>query len=157
MSSRLDLSTSSRVLIGLVASLLWANQAIAQPDALCSADLMKAYKIHIPHAEFYRSDVPAKPSQILCESVYRIPGKYARYAESVLVRRFGMGKLRFACCGWFPGRGKRGAADGTFRHSHLMSNGAYAAYGISMSSEETLEKQWDRIEYFYITLTIYEI
>jgi len=61
-----------------------------------------------------------------------------------------MGKLVFECCGWFPKNGQ----EGTFRRSHPMASGAYAAYSINMASEETVERQWDKIEYFYIELTI---
>jgi hypothetical protein len=38
-----------------------------------------------------------------------------------------------------------------------MADGAYASYEIYMASGETVEKQWDKIESFYITLSIYAI
>jgi|GEM_PF-4824131 len=113
---------------------------------------MKLYRIHIPHAELFKSETPT-PSQKLCTSVYKIPGQFAKSAESVLIEKYGMGKLVFECCGWSPKNGK----EGTFKRSHDMADGSYASYAISMTSKETFENNWDKIDYFYIYLTIYTI
>ena len=139
-----------RLLIALSLSFLCANTAFAQSEAHCSNDLMKLYRIDIPHAKLFKSETPTEPSQHLCTSVYKIPGKHAHATEALLIKKYGMGKLVFECCGWFPKNGR----EGYFRRSHLMANNAYAVYSISMSSEETVERQWDKIGSFYITLTI---
>lgn len=114
---------------------------------------MKLHGLAIPHATLFSSEQPAHPSQKLCESTYKIPGKYARSTEALLIRKYGMGKLVFECCGWSPARGR----NGSFRHAHRLADGAYAHYEISMGSEETVERQWDKIKHFYITLSIYAI
>jgi hypothetical protein len=132
---------------------LYAGLATAQTGVNCSDDLMKSYRIYIPHAKLFKSEKSTGPSQILCKSIYIISGKYAQITETLLIKKYGMGKLVFECCGWFPKNGQ----EGTFRRSHPMANGAYAAYSIGMVSEETLERQWDKIENFYIGLTIYAI
>lgn len=134
--------------------LLWchlhADPAVAQTGVHCSGDLLKLNQIHIPHAKLVESEKPTQPSQILCESVYTIPGRHARSAEALLIKMYGMGRLVFECCGWFPKNGR----EGTFKRSHPMANGAYASYSIRMVSEETVEKRWDNIANFYITLTV---
>ena len=137
----------------LLSVLLFAHSVFAQTGAHCGPDLMKLHGLAIPHATLFSSEVPAQPSQKLCESTYKIPGKYARATEAMLIRKYGMGKLVFECCGWSPARGK----TGSFRRDHRMADGAYASYEIYMASGETVEKQWDKIESFYITLSIYAI
>lgn len=136
--------------------LLWcffcASPAIAQTGVNCSNDLMKSYGIRIPHAKLIKNKEPTGLSQIFCKSTYKIPGKYAHVAEALLVKKHGMGKLVFACCGWSPENGQ----EGTFRRSHPTARrGEYAVYSITMNSEETVEKQWEKIGNFYIELTIY--
>lgn len=153
MNSALNFCTFYRLLILLTLCFLCANPAAAQTGVHCGNDLMKQHRIHIPHATFLRSEPSAEPSQKLCESVYKVPGRFARIAESVLIKKYGMGNLVFECCGWFPKNGK----EGTFKRPHYIADGSYASYTISMSSGETLEKNWNKIDYFYITLAIYAI
>jgi len=137
----------------LLSGFLFAHSSFAQTGTHCGTDLMKLYGLAIPHAMLVSSEEPAQPSQKLCESTYKIPGKYARATEAMLIRKYGMAKLVFQCCGWSPARGK----TGSFRRAHRMADGAYASYEIYMASGETLERQWDKIENFYITLSIYAI
>lgn len=137
----------------LLLSGLIAFPAFAQTGASCGPDLLKLHGLKIPHATLFRSQVPTAPSQKLCESTYTVPGKYAQAVEASLIRKYGLGKLVFECCGWFPSRGKMGV----FKRGHRLADGAYAHYEISMSSEETVERRWDKIGNFYITLTIYAI
>jgi hypothetical protein len=137
----------------LLTGFLFVLPAFAQTGASCGPDLLKLHGLKIHHATLIRSEAPTYPTQKLCESTYTIPGKYARTAEASLTRKYGMGKLAFACCGWAPANGKMGV----FRRSHRLADGAYAHYEISMSSEETVERQWNKIGNFYITLSIYAI
>lgn len=111
---------------------------------------MKSYRIHIPHAKLIRSEKPTAKSQNMCTSVYKISGEHAHIAETLIIRRYGMHKLVFECCVWSPENGQAGY----FRRSHPMASGAHASYTISMHSDETLQKQWNKIENFYITLAI---
>lgn len=136
----------------LLSGFLFSLPAFAQTGTNCGPDILKLYGLKIPHAKLIRSEEPY-PSQKLCESTYSIPGKHARATEAMLIKKYGMAKLVFECCGWSPSRGKAGS----FRRPHPMADGAYAHYEISMASGETVEKQWDKIENFYITLTIYGI
>lgn len=134
----------------LSAGFLFSCPAFAQTGTRCGPDLLKLYGLKIPHAKLIRSETPAHPSQKFCESTYSLPGKYARTTEAMLVRKYGMGKLVYECCGWSPAKGKAG----NFRRGHAIADGTFVSYEISMGSEETAEKQWDKIENLYITLTI---
>ena len=137
----------------IILALIFSNAAVAQTGTHCGPDLLKLYGLKIPHAKLVRSKEPAAPSQKLCESTYSIPGKYAHATEALLIRKYGMAKLVFECCGWMPAQGK----GGSFRRAHPMADGAYAHYEITMSSEETVERQWEKIGNFHITLSIYAI
>ena len=130
--------------------------AWAQTGVHCGDDLAKLHAVVLPHASLvsHRDQAAmASPTQTLCEATYVVPGKHAHAVEKILMRRYGMGKLMYACCGWSPENGK----PGYFRRSHRMADGAEAAYEISMFSEETQETSWERIGRFYVVLRIYSI
>ena len=57
------------------------------------------------------------------------------------------------CCSRSPENGKAGY----FRRSHRMADGAEAVYEISVSSEETQVKAWEKIGGFYVKLRILAI
>lgn len=141
---------------GLLLAVLAAPPALAQTGAHCAPDLIKAHGLKLPQAVLLRSrsqEDLTQPSQLLCETTYVVPGHQARAVEALLRRRYGMGKLVFECCGWAPEKGR----SGYFRRSHPMADGAEAVYAIILSSEETLERRWDRIGNFYLTLSIYAL
>lgn len=148
-SIRLNSLIGSMWIVLLVCALC-ANTALAQTQVTCSNDLMRQYHINIPHAMLFKSTTPSETSQNLCTSVYKISGQYAHATERLLIKKYGMGKLVFACCGWEPKNGQ----NGYFKPAHLLANHAYAYYSITIGSEETLERQWEKIGSFYITLAI---
>lgn len=140
----------------LLTCLLFSCPASAQTGVHCGTDLKRIHGVKLPHAVLYSHQTQeemAQPTQKMCETTYVISGRHARAAEAMLMHRYGMGKLVFECCGWFPEKGK----TGYFRRSHRMADGSEAIYVISLSSEETAEKDWQKISRFYVTLTIYAI
>lgn len=143
-------------LVLFLACLCRLAPAWAQTGVHCGSDLAKLHALALPHASLLShrtQESMAQPTQKLCEATYVVPGKHARTVEAMLMRKYGMGKLVFTCCGWSPENGKAGY----FRRSHRMADGAEAVYEISMSSEETQEKSWEKIGRFYVTLTILAI
>lgn len=153
MVKQLNFSVFYRLCVALLLCILFANQANAQTGVHCNDDLMKFYKINIPHTKLYKNESPTVSSQLYCESVYKISGKYADKAESLLIKKYGMGKLAWENRVWSPEKGKKG----TFRRSHPTADGSVATYLIHMDSEESVEKQRNKIDYFYITLAIYAL
>lgn len=137
----------------LAAWLYNAPAAFAQTGVHCGDDLIKIHGLRIPHLEFVPGAAEKPGGQRMCESVYRVPGKHAKQVEALLVRKYGMAPLVFECCGWFPKRGQ----NGSFKRSHPLADGAIADYEIGMSSEETTERRWVHIGYFYVRLTIYSV
>jgi hypothetical protein len=77
-------------------------------------------------------------------ATYTVKGSEAHQIERLLQNRFQMGKLRFICCGWdSPGR------RGVYRDRDGYQ------YQIAMSSSETLERDWRKIDRFYVQVTKY--
>jgi len=72
---------------------------------------------------------------------YAVSGKEAKGVERELIQKFKMKPLVFRCCGWEP-EGPEG-----FYIDNLQNQ-----YQISMSSGETLEKKWEAIETFQVTV-----
>ncbi|WP_310418099.1 DUF4952 domain-containing protein [Chamaesiphon sp. OTE_8_metabat_110] len=107
-----------------------------------ACDFFKQWRAQLPKSTL--NDCELKHGQLdLLIATYTVKGKDATIVEKLLQQRFQMGKLRFICCGWEnpeqPGRYRR---DGD-------------SYQISMFSGETLEKDWRKIDRFYITVTKY--
>ena len=127
--------------------------ASAPVKATCARDLMAVHGLRVPHAQWLRSERPSGDTQVLCRSVYAVPGRHARAVEALLIRKYGMAPLAFTCCGWAPAKG----SEGQFMRAHPLADGAEAHYAIALASEETLEKRWDRIARFYLTMTVYAV
>ena len=69
---------------------------------------------------------------------YKISGKDVKFVEQMLISRFKILPLKFACCGW--------DTPPTF----FQEDNIY--YTVWMSSDETLEKDWDKIQHFYVNV-----
>ncbi len=79
----------------------------------------------------------------LLVTTYTVKGSDAAEIEKLLQKRFQMGKMRFICCGW-----ENPAQHGRYRWDSYT-------YEIAMSSGETIERDWRKIDRFYITVTKY--
>jgi hypothetical protein len=75
---------------------------------------------------------------------YTVIGRKAVVTEAFLRKWFGMGKLRFVCCGW-ESSGQQG--------SYRDQNGYY--HRIEMASEETVVKNWSQIDKFHVRVVKY--
>lgn len=69
---------------------------------------------------------------------YTVDGKNAKEVEKSLVRDFNLKALVFACCGW-----ESRPASFVKSNSHFQ---------IQMSSGETLEKDWNKINTFRVSV-----
>lgn len=71
-------------------------------------------------------------------ATYAVPGPRARVVEQELGTRFHMQPLQFHCCGW-----ESGSAAFTHRRQ---------SYIVEMGSGETLEKRWEAIPIFSVSV-----
>ena len=72
-------------------------------------DLLKKYEIELSGAEFIECTIGT--GQTIIEANYKVLGKDSEKIERTLVAKFGMGKLKFNCCGWEPVNGKNAYVD----------------------------------------------
>jgi hypothetical protein len=83
---------------------------------------------------------------------YAVSGKHAAKVEQLLVEKYKMPPLLFQCCGWVSTT-RRGDKNPRNRGFYKDRKGNH--YYISMSSEETVVKDWSRIPRFYVRVSIY--
>jgi hypothetical protein len=99
--------------------------------------------------------------QVIKQAVYRVTGEHSHQVEWFLVNTFGMGKLKFACCGWDPENGKSGEI--TCRklekmQDHHLAVEMYASAEINDSNDSTyLELDRNNIDYFFVLVSLLKI
>lgn len=116
------------------------------PNATCG-DFLRQYDPDAPDYFQYQrcdelDDRQAKPIEVL----YKVEGKYAKEAETYLMEKTGIGKLKFICCYWGSENGQRGS----FNHPQT---GLY--HEVIFSSEETSSNvDWQDVT-FYLSISVY--
>jgi len=99
--------------------------------------------------------------QTILEAKYKVLGMDSKEIEEVLITEFGMGKLKFVCCGWEPENGKNGYIE----NKHLKEINTNYVLEISMyaNAEKNNKKGETEIEFdrkkvdFYLKVRILEI
>ena len=108
-----------------------------------TCDFLSQWQIKPKELKLASCDLEHSQMDLLIAN-YTVKGTDAAIVEKFLQARFKMGKLRFICCGWEPA-GKNGFYKDKDNYS----------YAISMSSGETIERDWHKIKQFYVTITKY--
>lgn len=124
----------------ILALLLLAGTAHAAEPAC--GDFLEQLGVASPglHFEGCKLEEGGQLRQLVAE--YLVPGPQAHGVEKLLQQRFGLQPLRFMCCGWDTRPASAPHASGR-------------PYEIRMSSGETLEKDWARIDRFHVSVTLY--
>jgi len=102
-----------------------------------------------------------RDGQYIKQAIYRVASEHSHQVEWFLVNTFGMGKLKFVCCGWEPENGKSGniacRALEKMPSYHLAVE-MYASAEVRNSNDSVyLELDRNRIEYFFVILSLLEI
>ncbi len=118
-------------------------------DFLCK-DLLETFGEKPDELEFMSCESVDGPQTIIILQ-YRVRGKNYKKVEDFLVKKYGMTKLRWACCGW-------GGHGGQFNHDkfkaiHPDLGGIISMYA-SGEVEGGLEKDPEKVEYFYVEITL---
>jgi Domian of unknown function (DUF4952) len=135
----------------LLLTLVWQLPAIdrAHTPPLCENFLAKWDK-QTSQLHFTGCKYQAHIQGERVAAIYTVKGTEAKVVESFLMSHFQMAPLKFICCGWeptsLPGSTRR---YGTYR----VQSGYY--YEIAMGSGETLERNWQRISTFQVSVTKY--
>ncbi len=119
-------------------------------------NFLQQWHKEIPELKFAKCEVDSGESvesgqKPAMTAVYSMKGRDAAKVEAFLQKQFGMGKLRFICCYWGHGPNYGSYRDKAYPSPHMLS----APYRISMSSGETVEKQWQRIDTFQVHILKY--
>lgn len=72
-------------------------------------DLLEKYAKKLEKIEFI--ECKNGSGQTILEADYKVLGMDSKEVEEVLITEFGMGKLKFVCCGWEPENGKSGYVE----------------------------------------------
>jgi len=69
-------------------------------------DLLQRYAGEIQNVEFISCE--KGKGQTVFKASYSVLGTNAEEIEAILVKKYGIGKLKFTCCGWESSNGKNG-------------------------------------------------
>ena len=96
--------------------------------------------------------------QLIVEARYRVAGKEAGKVEQYLIKKYGVGKLKFYCCGWEPENGKNGQIKNTKLTKintdyHLL----ITMFASAEKKSGALELDRDKIKFFTVIVKIVEV
>jgi len=137
---------------------LFLLNACADTPVPCQ-DLLERYGEKIDEIKF----VSCKPgsNQTLLTAKYKVAGEDADRVEQFLIDTYGIGKLKFNCCGWESTNGQNGYID----NATLKKQNPYYVLEISMfanaekEDEEGrfyIEKEKSKLD-FYVMVKLLEI
>ena len=114
-------------------------------------DILEEYAQKPKQLEFVKCETPEN-SQTIVRATYRISGNQSEEIEAFLVEKYGMGKLRWVCCG-YETSGKYGG----FEHSAFFKMHPFLSATIDMygSGESGLEFERGEIDYFFVVVELW--
>ena len=104
------------------------------PKIPCN-DLLSNYAKKPIGLEFIKCE-RIKNSQTKARATYRVSGKESEEIERFFVQNYGMGKLKWVCCGW-----ETGGKYGVFEHSEFKKIDPDCSATIKMYASGELENQ----------------
>ncbi len=121
-------------------------------------DLLSLYAEKPVELEFL--ECSKEKGQVILRSKYRVSGKDSKKIEQVLISKYGLGKLKFNCCGWESEKygqinpSKIKAINPNFSILITM-------YGNAEKKDKNntiyIEKNRNKIPYFYVIVEIVEV
>lgn len=100
--------------------------------------------------------------QTIKYSTYKVTGAQSIEIENYLVEHYGMGELKFTCCGWEPKDGKEGEIINSElkklnKDYHLLVTMTGSAEKKNDKDSLYIEKDRNKIDYFKVTVRLVEI
>ena len=130
----------------LLVVLLTVTFSVFAKNADGCSDFLKGWGFVNNGLHYLSCEKKDKTPAVVLQSIYKISGKNAKDLESVLIKKFGMKKLRFVCC-YFEGRPV----------SYIDNIGN--SYEIQMYSDEITSDQnvykWEDIPFFNVIVDKY--
>ncbi len=132
----------------------------SNPASLECGDLLARYGEKQPIFNFVGCSVGE--GQTILEAMYNVRGEHSEEAEAFLIKKYGLGKLTFTCCGWEPKNGKAGQ----IKNSSLQQKHPNYTLSITMfanaeqkreNGDAYLEKDRNKIAYFTVLVKVLNI
>ncbi|WKB81795.1 DUF4952 domain-containing protein [Cellulophaga lytica] len=131
----------------------WWNTQI-----LCK-DILSTYAKKPNDLEFIKCE-RLENSQTIIKATYRISGNKSKEIEDFLIENYGMGKLKWVCCGW-----ETSGKYGGFEHSEFKKIDPYLSATINMyasgevedenePTEIKLETDRNKVDYFTVIVEL---
>ena len=120
-------------------------------------DILSTYVKKPNDLEFIKCERP-KNSQTIIKATYRVNGKESKRIEDFLIENYGMGELKWTCCGW-----DNGGKYGSFEHSEFKKIDKYCSATVSMFASREIEDdnkltevklEFDRNKIDYFTVIV---
>lgn len=104
-------------------------------------NLLEAYAKMPKELELVKCE-EVKNSQVIYKATYRVSGEESKIVEDFLITHYGMGSLKWACCGW-----DNAGFSGQFEHAEFEKIDPYCSAVISMfASGEKINQTKKTIE-----------
>lgn len=146
------------IFVGFSTLLLSSFKGDLVKNAIPCGDLLSMYAEKPKNLAFVKCE-RLKNSQTKVRANYRVSGEQSKPVEDFLVERYGMGALRWVCCGWET-MGKSGG----FEHEALTKIDPYLSAGVDMFAsgevdkdqigEVKLEPDRNKIEFFTVVVEL---
>ena len=98
-------------------------------------DILSTYAKKPNDLKFIKCERP-KNGQTIIKATYRVKGKQSKGVENFLIENYGMGKLKWTCCGW-----DNGGKYGGFEHSEFKKIDKYCYATVSMFASGEVENK----------------
>ena len=140
--------------------MLSLSTADPQSSKIPCGDLLKRYAQKPPKLKFISCSL-GNSGQVKLTAEYRVKGKYSWEVEEFLVEHYGMGKLKWVCCGW-----ENQGRYGSFEHPKITQENPYYVASISMYGSHEYEEKKDiyipemdrnKVPYFVVIVEIVEV
>lgn len=133
---------------------------IAGHPTIDCGDLLAEYAEKPAVLEFI--DCKRETEQEIWTARYRVAGKNAESIERLLRKKYNMGKLTFACCGWECKGGKHGVIKSEklkkINPNYSMIISMYGSGELENEKKEAyLERDRDKIPFFEVTVEVLNI
>ena len=123
----------------LLPLLLFFSNCSFSPNLECG-DLLEKYATKPNNVEFIACKTGT--GQTILEADYKILGKDSEEIERFLISEFGIGELKFVCCGWESLNGKNGYVD------NKQLKAINENYTLEISMFANAEKKNEKGEFF---------
>lgn len=137
-----------------------ATKPEGSPDLLCG-DLLQKYAAKPAGLILLGCTKGQAGSQTVVVATYRVSGAKAAAAEKFFHERYGMGNLKFVCCGWEMAAGKKGQVASPvlkkLNPNYVLLIAMYADDQAVMSGDLSALKDKSKVKYFTVEVEIVNV